>query len=492
MLRSIRGNLLGWYSALLLAVLAGFGSTLYHRLQSLTYERADTELASAAQLIAQRASSGRRHGRPEIPESLLQRFGADEDEAAYAVLRMKDGTELLSDQAPDDVPPPAAARLRAGRPRFRQRGELREVMVPWEDGGYLIVGRSIAVEDNQVRHLIWILAGTGLGVLLVGLAGGWLLVDRALRPIVAMSATAEAVSGSNLSQRIDVEETESELGPLARVLNRMLERLEAAFEQQKSFTADASHELRTPLAVICSQAELALSRQRTAEEYREALVTCASASQRMRSLVDDLLTLARADAGMLSLQPAPIDLRACVEECAGMIQPLAAERGIEIGLDLAAVACTGDRQRLSQVVTNLLSNAIRYNREEGRVDVRLAVEGQEAVLAVADTGVGVSEEERVLLFKRFHRVDKARSRDLGGSGLGLAICRSLVDAHGGTLECESRPGVGSTFTVRLPIGPRPGLPSLPEPGSARPAEGSAIPIRPLGGGSRPRPSRRTG
>ncbi|MES1241925.1 MAG: ATP-binding protein [Acidobacteriota bacterium] len=447
MLRSIRGNLLGWYSAILLAVLFGFGSTLYHRLQRLTYERADTELVNAAQLIAQRTEPQGREI-PEIPESLLQRFGSDEDEAAYAVIRMKNGDEVLSAQAPDDVPPPASPAR--GRPRFRQRGELREVMMPWGDGGSLVVGRSIAVEDKQARHLVWILAGTGLGVLLLGLAGGWLLVDRALRPIAAMSATAEAVSGSNLSQRIDVEETESELGPLARVLNRMLDRLEAAFEQQKSFTADASHELRTPLAVICSQAELALSRPRTGEEYRQALATCSKAAQRMRSLVDDLLTLARADAGMLALQPAPFDVRACVEECAEMIRPLAGERGVALGLDLEPVTWTGDRQRLAQVATNLLSNAIRYNRDDGRVDVRLAMEGSEMVLSVSDTGVGVAEEERELLFKRFHRVDKARSRDLGGSGLGLAICRSLVEAHGGTIGCESRPGVGSTFTVRLP------------------------------------------
>ncbi|HEX3131251.1 MAG TPA: ATP-binding protein [Thermoanaerobaculia bacterium] len=449
MLRSIRGNLLGWYSAILLAVLFGFGSTLYHRLQRLTYERADAELARAAQLIGQRIEPG-----GEIPESLLQRFGSDEDEAAYAVLRMKDGTELLSAQASDDVPPPGVP-LRAGHPRFRERGELREVMLPWGDGGTLIVGRSTAVEDTQVRHLVWILAGTGLGVLLMGLAGGWLLVDRALRPIATMSATAEAVSGSNLSHRIDLKETESELGPLARVLNRMLDRLEAAFEQQKSFTADASHELRTPLAVICSQAELALARERTGEEYRQALATCAKAAQRMRSLVDDLLVLARADAGMLSLQAAPFDLRACVEECAEMIRPLAAERGVAVGLDLEPVVWIGDRQRLSQVITNLLSNAIRYNRDGGRVDVRLAVEGPEVVLAVSDTGMGIAEEERALLFKRFHRVDKARSRDLGGSGLGLAICRSLVEAHAGTIGCESQPGVGSVFTVRLPTAPPP-------------------------------------
>jgi heavy metal sensor kinase len=469
MFRSIRWNLLGWYSALLLAVVAGFGSTMYHRLLVLTDERVDTELAGAAQLIAQRTRPPHHHPRrpvrpsavpePEarlnIPESLLQRFGSDENEAAYAVLWPGDGRRLVSAQVPPGVPPPARLRREVpGRMRFRQRGELREVILPREGGGYLVVGRSTAVEDRQMERLALILFGTGLAVLAVGLAGGGLLIGRALRPIAQMTATAEAISGESLSRRIDVAGTESELGPLARVLNLMLDRLEAAFEQQKSFTADASHELRTPLAVISSQAELTLSRERTPEEYRSALVTCLNAAQRMRTLVDGLLTLARADAGMLVIERSPFRLDACVEDCARLLRPLADERGVAIELALEPIEWNGDSQRMAQVVTNLLTNAIRYDRDErdggGRVRVELRREGEEVVLAVTDSGVGISEEERALLFKRFHRVDKARSREMGGSGLGLAICRSLVGAHGGTIECASEPGKGSTFTVRLP------------------------------------------
>jgi len=459
MFRSIRWNLLGWYSALLLAVLAGFGLTLYHRLETLSDQRVDTELASAAQLIAQRirpAHHSRGHGaaRPEpepidIPETLLQRFGADENEAAYALLWLRDGTRSASAQAPADVPPPKPlAKENPDRPRFRRRGDLREVILPRHSGGYLVVGRSTAVEEQQTEHLVWILIGTGLGVLLVGLAGGWLLVERGLRPIAVMSSTAQAISASNLSQRIDAAGTESELSPLAHILNGMLDHLEDAFEQQKRFTADASHELRTPLAVICSQAELALARERTGEEYRQALATCAGAAQRMRTLVNGLLVLARADAGMLQLERAPFDLKACVEEHAALVRPLAEERDITIDLDLEDVELTGDAQRIAQVITNLLSNAIRYNRDGGRVSVRLRREGGEAVLAVADTGIGIPQDDLGSIFKRFYRVDKARSRDMGGTGLGLAICQSLVTAHGGTLECTSDLGRGSTFTVR--------------------------------------------
>jgi len=460
MFRSIRWNLLGWYSALLLAVLAGFGLTLYHRLEMLSDQRVDTELASAAQLIAQRIRPAHHtrghsaaHPEPEpidIPETLLQRFGADENEAAYAVLWLRDGTRSASAKAPADVPhPKPLARENPDLPRFRRRGDLREVILPRHSGGYLVVGRSTAVEEEQTERLVWILVGTGLGVLLVGLAGGWILVERALRPIAVMSSTAQAISARNLSQRIDVAGTESELSPLARILNNMLDHLEDAFEQQKRFTADASHELRTPLAVICSQAELALARERSGDEYRQALATCAGAAQRMRTLVNGLLTLARADAGMLQLECAPFDLKACTEECAGLIQPLAEERNIAVDLDLEPVEWTGDVQRLAQVITNLLSNAIRYNRDGGKVRVRLRQEGNEAVLAVADTGIGIPEDERGSIFKRFYRVDKARAREMGGTGLGLAICQSLVTAHGGTLECASELGRGSTFTVRL-------------------------------------------
>ncbi|HEY2738815.1 MAG TPA: HAMP domain-containing protein, partial [Thermoanaerobaculia bacterium] len=282
MFRSIRWNLLGWYAAILLAVIAGFGTTLYQRLQVLRYQRVDTELAGAAQLIAQRTRPPHRprgHGPAEpseaeitIPESLLQRFGADENEAAYAVLWQRDGSRFASAQAPEDIPAPKPLKKEdPDRPRFRQRGELREVILPRHSGGYLVVGRSIRNEEEGTNRLVWILAGTGLGVLIIGLAGGWILVQRALRPIAVMSSTAAAISASNLSQRIDVAGTESELGPLALVLNNMLGRLEDAFEQQKRFTADASHELRTPLSVICSQTELALARERSTGEYRQAL-----------------------------------------------------------------------------------------------------------------------------------------------------------------------------------------------------------------------------
>jgi heavy metal sensor kinase len=275
-----------------------------------------------------------------------------------------------------------------------------------------------------------------------------------LRPIATISEAARQISASDLSRRINVEETQSELGSLAATLNDTFDRLESAFKQQVRFTADASHELRTPLAVIHTQLELALSRDRSPEEYRQAMQACLRAARRMRSLVDSLLVLARADAGRLELKRERFDLAESVEECAAMLAPLASQRNVELTAATDTPAeVVADRTRVTQVITNLMNNAIAYNRDGGRVRVSVGREDGVAVLTVADTGVGIAPGDQADVFARFFRADKARSREAGGSGLGLAICKSIVDAHGGDIRFASRPGEGTTFTVRLPVPP---------------------------------------
>jgi len=285
----------------------------------------------------------------------------------------------------------------------------------------------------------------------IGLLGGWLLSARAIRPIKTITSTAQNISASNLSRRISLIETENELGSLAAVLNAMFARLEAAFERQIRFTADASHELRTPLSIIYSHAELALARDRSAEEYRKSIETCFRASKRMKSLVDSLLVLARADAGKLEIRREELDLSESAEDCLELVRPLAAEKKIQLKSELQSARICGDTFRLAQVITNLLTNAINYNREGGSVTIGVKADGGQAILTVSDTGVGIAQEDQKHLFERFYRVDKARSRELGGSGLGLAICRSIVEAHGGRISLASEPGKGTTITASLPI-----------------------------------------
>src|SRR6185295_1400261 len=216
---------------------------------------------------------------------------------------------------------------------------------------------------------------------------------------------------------------------------------------------DASHELRTPLSLVVSQSELALMKERSPEEYREALRSIERAALRMKAVVEGLLTLARADARQLPLAKERVPFASVVEETAALLGPLAVQRKVAVTVHAEAVDVEGDRDRLREAVSNLLSNAIRYTGEGGRVDVSVAPGPAGAVLSVADTGIGIPEKDRAHVFERFYRVDEARSRDKGGSGLGLAITKWIIEAHRGTISFTSEEGKGTTFTVRLPCAP---------------------------------------
>jgi len=314
----------------------------------------------------------------------------------------------------------------------------------------ILAGRPIRSVRNDLSAFAWQLAGIGVVVLAVGLAGGWFISARILRPLASISATASSISAANLSERIDPEAIDRELEELAGVLNAMFDRLEGAFERQARFTADASHELRTPLTVLRTHAELALTRPRPAEEYRQTIETCLRASTRMTAIIEGLLTLARADADKLDLRQEPVDLRLVVEESVALLRPLADSKDVSLTTHCEPAEVAGDSLRLAQVVTNLLSNAVRYNKPGGAVQVGLTVSSGAAELSVTDTGCGIPDEDQPHIFERFYRVDKARSRASGGNGLGLAICKSIVEAHGGTIGFTTELNKGSTFWARLP------------------------------------------
>jgi two-component system OmpR family sensor kinase len=505
MFKSIRWRLQVWHAAILLLAVAGFGAVLYAQVRRARFDEIDAELRTAASTLEgvlrgfpppvlegkdapppPPPPRGPRPGSPPSPPP-PPRDGDDRrgpyppgpprplrehlDEALrlpdhfrgrpgspppYFVVWRPDGSVLKAIPSAPVTPPalppePPSPRPAPGGFVIHQRGDFREVVLRGPHGTRVLVGRSIGPELADLTRLAWQLLSTGLGVLAVGLAGGWLLSRRAVRPIEAMSATAAAISADNLSRRIDLTGVDSELGRLGQILNAMFGRLEAAFERQVRFTADASHELRTPLAVIHSHAELALARPRSAEDYRAALEASLRAAKRMKGLVDGLLTLARADAGRLEMTRDQLDLGELVEESAALLAPLAAAAGVRVSLAAKPVAVTGDAGRLAQVVTNLLTNAIHYNRAGGSVMVKVDGTAREAVLTVGDTGCGIPQGDRQHIFERFYRVDKARSRELGGSGLGLAICKSIVEAHGGAITFTSEVDRGTTFEVRLPL-----------------------------------------
>ena len=368
----------------------------------------------------------------------------------YFTVWSRDGALLKrSTNCPPEVPLPERPG-RDTRTHTRMRAAWREAFHFTELGDCVLAGRSIVADLNALRGFTGWLLAVGATVLAFGLGGGWWLTTRAIRPVEEISAAASRISAGNLSERIRVADPKNELGRLAGVLNSTFARLEAAFAQQKQFTADASHELRTPLAVIISEAQTALARARSPSEYRETVEVCLDTAQQMRRLTESLLELARFDAGREQSQRDLLDLAEASRACLERIRPLALEHGLRIHCELAPAKTLGHADLVGQVITNLLNNAIHYNKPNGEIRVNTGSKNGFAILTIADTGQGIAAEDLPHIFERFHRADKSRSRADGRFGLGLAICKAIVEAAGGRIEVVSQPGDGTTFTVRLP------------------------------------------
>jgi two-component system, OmpR family, sensor kinase len=449
--QSIRWRLQLWYGVLLVALLGGFGFTAYRLETSRQLTRVDEEIQRRLPILVEsQRPVEEMPGEREFDLVPGNRALFDQDEEApfyYVVwLRHSETPVTYSATAPRDVPQP-----RPGDPALRQRGDLRESFVIPGPGDCVLVGRSIRGQLAAGRQFGGWLIMLGGAVLLVGLAGGGWLVTRALRPIKAISSAAEKIASGDLSERIQRVDESSELGQLTTVLNTTFARLEAAFTRQARFTADAAHELRTPLAVMLTHTQDSLSSDDLTDEHREAFDACQRAAQRMRRLTESLLTLARLDSAETSPAPAACDLAPVIRDAVEALRPLAAQQGISLSVEISSSRCVAKPGPISQVVTNLVSNAIFYNRPSGEVHVTAAEEEAVGViLTVTDKGQGISPEDQLFIFDRFYRADRARSNATGNVGLGLSISKAIVESHGGTLSVTSTLGVGSAFVVRLP------------------------------------------
>ncbi len=440
--RSIRTSLLGWFGLLLTAVLLTFGTLLYSQARSALWSGIDASLEGASLAILGALDTEDEDGwELDLSDDYLQGmtqggyFGLWDDEGR--VLR-RGGTG-----APD---------LPATELGWHQRNGHRELRSRDDRGVHVVVGRSVDAELAELATLRWTLIGTGLGVLALGILGGAFLARRCLAPVERVSRDAEEISARDLTARLGHRDRlPKELRGLVDAFNGTIGRLEEAFDQQARLTADASHELRTPVSVLRAQAELALRKSRSPEEYREALETCLRAAERMSGIVEGLLTLARFDAGKADVRRESVLLAPIVTASIDLLRGEAESLGVAVVCHLDEGARTqGDPRLLAEVVTNLVSNGIRYNRVGGRLTVRLTSETDDVTFSVSDTGPGIPEASLPRLFDRFYRVDRARSSQRGGIGLGLAICQWIINAHAGSIEVESETGVGSTFVVRLP------------------------------------------
>jgi len=293
-----------------------------------------------------------------------------------------------------------------------------------------------------------------LVILLTGL-GGYLLARSSLAPVVAMSTQAAQISETNLHERLLVQNQRDELGLLAGSFNGLLDRLDQSFERQRRFIADASHEMRTPVAVLCGEAEVALSRQdRSAVEYRESLGILQNEAQRLKLIIEDLFTLARADAGQYPLTLSEFYLDELAVDCCRSMRTLAQAKRVALRCEaVKETAIRGDENLLRRMILNLLDNAIKYTAKGGSVAVACETAESSCLLTVTDTGCGIPAELQPRIFERFFRADKVRARsdgNVGGAGLGLAICRWIAEAHYGQLLLARSDRSGSTFAFTMP------------------------------------------
>jgi len=322
-----------------------------------------------------------------------------------------------------------------------------------------IAGRTyiLAAADPQAKYegvltkfRSVLLLSTAVILIVATLCGVW-LGRRALAPVARITEDARAITESNLSARLAVPDSRDELQQLSETLNEMLERIEQSFKRTKQFTADASHELRAPLTLIYTAAQYALRRPRTRDELVDSLNKIQAESRRTSALIDELLLLARGDAGQEATEFEHIDARALVRDAADQAREMGGTKGIHVTLelDLEELPVRGSEVKLRRLLLILVDNAIKYTAPGGTVTLGANADDSTVTLSVADTGVGISAVDLPHIFERFWRADKVRSREVNGAGLGLPIARQISEQHGARLDVRSEPGRGSVFTVSM-------------------------------------------
>jgi heavy metal sensor kinase len=459
---SIRAKLTLWYLSLAALVLAAFAVAIYFYLSGGLLNAIDTSLRNQAERFAHAVGHPSETEEPSQPGVLI---------LAPQFVSVVDRDGKIADQIPDaeghEVP---IIRTDLDRAASEWKPQYDEVslspnehvrIITWpardEDGEtfFVVVGQSLKeVQRAQKQLLILLAISNPVALLLAGIGGFW-LANSALSPVDRLTRAAERIGRGNLSERVEEQKSQDEIGRLAATFNRMIGRLEQAFDRERRFTADASHELKTPLAILRGDIEVTLRRERSPEEYQRVLKSSLEEIERVTRLTDDLLTLARSDAGESALAIEPVRLDELAAEASAYISPLAASAGVTLKYDApqTSIEVEGDPKRLKQLLVNLLDNAIKYTPAGGSARLRLSMIDSFALIEVSDTGRGIPASALPNIFGRFYRQTDPRDSRVTGFGLGLAISKWIVDAHGGSIEVKSEEGAGSHFTVKLPLQP---------------------------------------
>lgn len=460
---SLRFRITAWYASLLASALLLFGASTYLGLERYLYWDLQRTLSAdcraiETQLLAQHPFESSTWLHEEIEEA----FAPEMNGHFIRVVQEGSGVIYLSG-APKDasfeplrIPLPAADQERPRKVRQENGHSLLIVSSRFvaPDGTRFTVESGVSyrrIETALHGLLVTFAIYVPFLVLLAVICGYWLM-RRSLHAVDEITKRAEGITSSNLSERLPVIRTGDELERLSVSLNRMIARLDDAFQHIHRFSADASHELRTPLTILQLELEGLAQNQRLDPALADQVGSALEETGRMSHIVENLLTISRLDAGELKMDKARLDLGQLASSATEQMRLLAEEKSMSLRCQTAdGIYVEGDRSRLQQVIVNLMDNAIKYTQEGGEVEVRVLRDTNHAILEVSDNGAGIPAYALPQVFERFFRADKARSRDSGGAGLGLAIVKSICTAHGAEISVSSQEGRGSCFRVELPL-----------------------------------------
>jgi heavy metal sensor kinase len=461
----IRIRLTAWYLAVIFACLAAYSVGTYIGLRRAIEDTVDRQLRVRSDNVAHLLETGTARASSNGPQLLPKDIGLGPGDELYQIT---DAAGAMLYQSPAmralDVPLDAAHMLHRYRHHrddgdfttyYHRQGDIRVLASKVQAGSNQFKVQIATVVSPLYAVLqtfsVWAWIGLPLIICIAGLGGYW-LSGRAMQPIHSLVLSTREISEHSLSKRIPVPEAQDELQELASTINAMLERLESAFMRITRFTADASHELRTPVAVIRTTAEVILERERSVEQYQELVGQILRESESTSKLIEHLLILARADADTAQLSLESIDLCGLLQEVEAGAKTLASNSDLDWLTEIpeAPVVVLGDRAHLRRLLLILIDNACRYTEKGGLVTLRLYPQGADAIIEVADTGIGIPAAEVDQIFNRFYRATNARFFDVEGTGLGLSIANWIASAHSGTLSVISKVGSGTSVFVTLP------------------------------------------
>src|SRR5688572_24681193 len=466
MLDTVRARLTLWYVSLLAAILVVVIVMIYVLLARALYVRIDDSLRVLTQIVATSLANDLGEGQDADDAA---RSTATELASRQHLVAIYDGSGRLIGEAgreddiaipmtnPREIPADGDADLvtivEADDLDDRHRLAFRRVTIPPGVEYIIVVGSSLEPIDEELESLRGILSSLVPLSLVVAGIGGWFLAGRSLSPVVAMADRARKIGVESLSERLPVANPRDELGLLAETFNSLLSRLEGSLIQQRQFMADASHELRTPVTTARTASSVALQQPTRSEgDYRETLAIVEQEMVRLSRIVDDMFTLARADAGSYPVRRMPMYLDEVVDEVVRALRVVATTREISISVEcLRPAPFTGDEDLVRRLILNLVDNAIRYAPSGTSVRVALDRAGDHYAISISDDGPGIPAEIQPRIFERFYRVDAARTHAKdGGAGLGLALARWIARVHGGNVTLAASSRLGSTFVITLP------------------------------------------